>query len=643
MEVIRNPPRPISKPAMCNHSMRASKVAAAALWVLAVFGLANVEPAAAQDGWKPFADRDAATSRRESPKSLPVTEQRPILPSMSDASAAPGQWGSQSEPTPASPFNSKANNVETGDLPPIISSDGSGLPLELWNGLDIAGVEAQLARLEIPPRSPAVNNLWRRLLQSESTPNGGASKFQALRAEAFARSGLVREQSDALAKATAGNGTAAVDAVLLALKARSDIALGQTDAGCAAAKEAGAGKSDLPKRIKGDVIVIAGYCVAAGGNAAAAGLAAELAREEGHDAPLAIAALEAIALGPDAAKKQKVAIAKKIDAIEYRLLQMTAPQELGTLLDRADPTVLSVLITENTTDPKLRLAAAELATRLNIISPDRLADIYRTQQFGAADLADPLAARPDPLTRRALLLRAAEAERTPQRKTRLIRALLDDARRAGLYMPMLRIAAKPIASMQRQIEIGWFAESAVEAMIAAERYDDARAWAGFGQGLDRPAMGPPAAGLQHWLALIDIADPSGKVARGTSLASVEQLALAGRFTPEMLHRLATVLDALDYQVPIPLWEAASKTPQPSTGHLPETGVLTELQDAAKKKEFGRTVLLTLRTLGSNGAEGAHMIALGDAVRALKRAGLEPDARRLGFEALFSGWPRMASN
>ena len=117
----------------------------------------------------------------------------------------------------------------------------------------------------------------------------------------------------------------------------------------------------------------------------------------------------------------------------------------------------------------------------------------------------------------------------------------------------------------------------------------------------------------------------------------------GRLDPTLLHRIATVLDALAYDVPIPLWEAASRTPQPAGGFLPETGVLSELQDAAKKHEFGRTVLLTMKTLGPNGAEGAHMIALGDSIRALKRAGLEGDARRLGFEALFGSWPRAIVN
>lgn len=119
--------------------------------------------------------------------------------------------------------------------------------------------------------------------------------------------------------------------------------------------------------------------------------------------------------------------------------------------------------------------------------------------------------------------------------------------------------------------------------------------------------------------------------------------MRGRLDATLLHRLATVLDALEYNVPIPLWEAASRTPQPAGGFLPATGVLTELQDAAKKREFGRTVLLAMQTLGPNGAEGAHMIALGDSIRALRRAGLETDARGLGFEALFASWPRAISN
>ena len=633
--------------------MRAAKVAA--LLVVACTTVAFPKVSRAEDTWKPFAEKETG---RRSP-APPAQPKGPYLPPMSDASAVrPAPWPdpnkgpepltTQPQPYGATgpkslpPLNQKANAVEIGDLAPVMTSDGSGLPMDLWNGLDIAAVEAQLARLDMPPRSPAVNNLWRRLLQADASPPGGAAaKFHALRAEAYRRSGLLQEQADALAKATGGGG-GSTEAVLMALRARAEIASGRNAEGCAAAKDAGSRKAELPKRLAADVIVLAGYCAAVGGNPAAAGLAADLAREEGHEATFSLAALDAIALGPEAALRQKVALPKSIDAVDYRLLMLTAPQEPGDILQRADASVLAVLVSAEGTEPKLRLAAAEAAARMNVITPDRLAEVYRAHVFAGAELGDPLAAKTDPLTRRAQLLKAADAERTPQRKTRLIRGLLDDARRSGLYVQVLRIVAKPIAGLTKQVEIGWFAETAVESMLAAERYDDARTWAAFGQSLDRPGGMPNGAGFEHWLALIDIADPSTVSKRGTGLASVERMALAGRFQPEQLHRLATVLDALDYQVPIPLWDAASKTPQPTSGHLPETGVLSELQDAAKKREFGRTVLLTLRTLGPGGAEGAHMIALGDAIRALKRAGLESDARRLGFEALFAAWPRSAT-
>ena len=79
------------------------------------------------------------------------------------------------------------------------------------------------------------------------------------------------------------------------------------------------------------------------------------------------------------------------------------------------------------------------------------------------------------------------------------------------------------------------------------------------------------------------------------------------------------------------------------GYLPETGVLAALAQAAASKEVGRTMLLVMRSLGPGGPEGANVLALGDAVRALKRAGLEADARRLALEALMAVWPRRAAN
>lgn len=126
---------------------------------------------------------------------------------------------------------------------------------------------------------------------------------------------------------------------------------------------------------------------------------------------------------------------------------------------------------------------------------------------------------------------------------------------------------------------------------------------------------------------------------GRSLAALETLAARGRLPPDLVHRTVTVLDALDIAVPMSLWDLAGRTPQPTDGHLPETGVLSELADASQKKQFGRTVLLAMRTIGPQEADSAHMIALGDALRALQRAGLKTEARQLAVEALFEAWPR----
>ena len=631
--------------------IRAASVLAAGL--LLGFGTFVASPASAQEDWKPFTD-----SLRNSKRQQPEAARPPALPPMtgpndrSPVGGAPpydapqGRFGGQPSdraagidagaarpfpmPPPGAPLVPRDAPVERTELPPIPGSSiatpaGTTLSAsELWRGLDAAAFEQLMPAIELPPRSPAVHGLWKRLITSEPgmpPTNEAGRRFLAIRAEAMHRSGLIAEEVKLLESAGSD------DPLIVALLARARIGTGDGEAGCELARASLAGRGALPAPLRTELMLLTGYCAAAAKNIAGAELAANLLREDGAEASFGMTLLEAVADGT----KAKLTLPKVVSATEYRLMELLPGFDATPVIERAGPALLATLAGSIGGDPRVRVLAAEAAARLNVIGNEQLAEAWRAIAFQPQEMSDPLTAKVDPGLRQALLFRAAETERTPFKKTRVIRALLDDARRSGLYLHALTLMARQVDAIAPAEEISWFAETAIEAQLAAGAFESARRWsllAGAGGG-----------GLQHWLALADIADPRQSGPRGQSLGSVEALALRGRYPADLLHRLATVLDALDYNVPIPLWEAASRAPQPTTGHLPATGVLSQLQDAAKKGEQGRTALLAIQTLGPNGGEGAHMIALGDSIRALRRARLDAEARRLGFEALFAGWPR----
>lgn len=624
--------------------------------------LPEVGPAAAQEDWKPFSQPEPP---RRSPRAVPRPpgDPRPILAPMDgsvprDAGSGPAQAPSQAYAPPpwesrtrdggapsAAPVGSSPGmdrvSIEKSELAPIpgavsLPAPGSGAVSEIWRGLDAGSFEQLVASLQLPPQSHALHQLWRRLITSQDGGLPGdddARRSLAVRAEALRRSGLIAEEARLL-DAAAGESV-----FLTALAARAKIGAGDTESGCGLIKSVIAQRAALPAPLRVELMLISGYCAGAAKNLAAVSLAADLLREESGDAAFGIALLESVAGGG----KSKVVPGKQVSLTEYRLLELAGGADPAQIVERAAPAVLAAIATSAEADPKARVLAAEAAVRFNAITAGQLAEAWRAPQFRAQDIADPVSARIETSLRRAFLFRAVEAERTPFKKTRLIRALLDDARRSGFYLPSLVLMAQQVDTLVPAQEIGWFTETAVEVQLAAGAFDNARRWIAFGDGIAGPGGTAGAGSFQHWLALADVADPRMTGPRGASLQSVEALALRGRFSPDLLHRLATVLDALDYNVPIPLWEAASRTAQPTTGYLPPTGVLSQLQDAAKQNQQGRTALLAMQTLGPHGGEGANMIALGDAIRALKRAKLEPDARRLAFEALLAGWPRAGVN
>lgn len=522
-------------------------------------------------------------------------------------------------PAPAA-YEERARGVIREELDPVMAGDGSGLPHELWSGLSAEAFAEAIAALALPPRSPTLMGLWRRLIGSDTVPVTGVdgARFTALRIEALERSGLIDEVADVLERDPAADS----DPLLLALAARSEIGLGNTERGCEIARGLRGAQSGLPKPMQADVILINGYCGAASGDTAAAAIQAALL----HELDLGLAGadlLDAVAGGlkPELPKDTPLSL------VDYRIAALGGVRDGATLVAGASPALLVGLALDPRGAPDARLAAGEAAARINALAPQDLAPLYRAD--GAGGDAGTI--------ERAGLFKSAEREQTPLKKARLIRAFLDEARRAGLYWPALQLMAGPTQTLEPVPEIGWFAETGVEVNLAAGNYEAARRWAAF---VDAPyTANRPSDPLAHWIALVDLADPAVTSGHGRSLAGLETLAMRGRLGPDLLHRLVTVLDALDLAVPMPLWDLAGRAPQPAGGHLPDTGVLSELADASQKKQFGRTVLLAMRTIGPGTADGAHMIALGDALRALNRAGLKAEARQLGLEALFDAWPR----
>lgn len=543
----------------------------------------------------------------------------------------PGWTASPTAPGPAVPqgpgVDTQSRTVMRDDLQPVMAGDGSGLPYELWQGMTLEEIEKAIATLEIPPRSPVLHGLFRRLITSDvPPPSGGArdQRFTAVRVEALDRSGLIDEAAAVLAREAGGEQTP----VLAVLTARTAIARGDREGGCRNVQAINAGDKSLPTPLKGQSILVRAYCAAVNGNRESAQLQVALARDEGVEESAGLDAIDAIATGA----KPVIAKGQKVGAMDWRILELGGAVDARALVETAGPGLLAILARDPATEPATRLAAAERAAQLNAISPSDLAQFYLTFSGDSGD-------NQSASVKHAALFQSAEEEKTPLKKARLIRSFLDEARTAGLYWPALQAIAPSAKAIPRVAEIGWFTETAIEAALASGDHDTARTWAEFGDTLDAPGGAPNP--YVHWLALADVTDPALNEGRSRHLAALEEFAARGRFTPEQLHRLATVLDALQIQVPIPLWDLASRTPQPNDGFLPETGVLSALAEAAKKKEFGHTVLLAMQALGPNGAEQAHIIALGDSIRALRSAGLDADARKLSLEALFMGWPRSA--
>lgn len=480
----------------------------------------------------------------------------------------------------------------------------SPLPLDLWNGMDPGALGAQLADLALPSPSPVLADLLARALDTDKQVATSPVGLLAL-----SRSGQVEALIDVLGGSGGfeAPGQAASYALALLADGREEDACG--------IRLGPPAKGAVDGEALRAAFLIPAYCAAAKGNAQGAGLTLQLAADSGIEAPLAAAVIGRLTKSGGGG----VALPKSPDLLDYlflRLEKRPLPEEIAV---RATPMLLYRLAQDDEAPPELRLAAAERAASENIINGEALAKAYRETGSKLGKGAN------SPPALRARLFVALEAAPTPKIKAESIDALLASGSEAGVEFPLAEALAPGAAELGQDQQAASFIEARLR--VAALAGDLSTA--------SRLANADEA--LKGWQLLLAAADPTDPNAQSALAAGVETAARSG-LPPALLQRLVTVLDALDVDVPIPLWDEAGKSPQPDDGYLPATGVLTKLKEAAEKGEVGRTILLVMASLGPKGPAGANLLALGDSVRALNRVGLTAEARRVGFEALYPRWP-----
>ncbi len=600
------------------------------LAVFAAIVLAASDPVWAQDAAPLPAPEPLESSTLAPPDAVESGQLAPIGP-VDELPAAPGL-------APANPNGPAAPVPSSGTAAAVPPGFGPSL----WQGLSGADATQLIAKTDVPLRAPVLADLWRRLMLADQAPDGAdAGPFLAARLDGLYRAGLLKVAAQLMAALPKN-----ADPFEQVAAARVLMALGDDDKACARVKTLPISGGPLKGRARNDALLMVAYCAARDKQPNHASLAAEVLRDQNFAEPLALSVLDAIA----ESKTPKLPRADNLRVIDYKFLSLLGKvpvERLMPMLPRATPDLLLAIAHDANGDAAMRLIASEAAARLNAYDNADLAAAYRATVFQPQQLANPIppppAASPAPIAadtakQRALLFQAAEKETGPARKAELIRALLDAARREAILLPVARLAAPMVEAMRPGPELAGFTEAAIETLLAAGDYDKAVGWT-----LSAASAGPSGNPLLHWLTLTDIADAGEHVPHGSSMKYAEDLALAGALSPVMIQRLATVLDALHYDVPVPIWEgaqnAAKSASKADQGHLPETGLLPKLQEAAKARQPGRTALLAIATIGSGAATGANTVALGEAIMALRAAGLEAEARRLGFEAVFEAWPR----
>ena len=507
----------------------------------------------------------------------------------------------------------------------LLDESQGGFGVNLWEGTERTLVERLLPGLPPVVRSRFARDLMVRLLLSRATVPKGQSNSKGLLALRVDRLAAVGEMKSAVALLRVSPGGGQNEQL-----ARAEIEglYFQNDNSGACAKVRG-----LIRKHKGLYWQQANaFCLALAGEHAKSAMIADILRERETDVgPEFFSLVDALAGDKDVL----VESLSKPNGLQISMMRAANLKLPANTIQSGHPAVLRAVALSPNAALDIRLDAAERAMMIGALSPRELGELYHAASFSPDQLGNAISAAAEiwgPLGR-ALLLRNAESRRQPIAVAEALRQSWELGRERGGRDILLRASLPVLRSIEPAPELAWFAKDAASGLFLAGDIERAMAWYALAEQQSESNDEAKAATVTLWplAMLVDDAADRWDVERLNAWWELVQ-SNSGDVAKSRALMLYSLFESLGRPVGPEKWASLVDVSPSINADIPDAALRFALRHASELKRVGETVLMSLLTLGDKAIAGANPLTITIVIAALRRVGLETEARALALEA-----------
>ena len=509
----------------------------------------------------------------------------------------------------------------------LLDEQNGGFGINMWEGSERAQIEDLLSRLPTHVRSPAVHELIKTVLLSTATAptkDNVSSNLLHTRLSVLADLGEFESFLELLATVPESARTGEIKK----LKANVFLLMGDTKRACELTLNQVREASSLYWQ---KALFV---CQLTSGKTSAAALSLNLLREQLSESDTAFIELGGVSLGEVNSMTAKLAPS----ALNLTLLLGTDVRIPDHWLSEAGPAIQRAIAEAKTLPLTTRLVASEKAASMGALDPAEVGQLYRRIVFTREELEDAIAVAQDKggSWGRALLHQASRQQQTPGERVSFWLASWENSLLTGNAMLAALVNTESLRTLPISDQIAYAAPQIIRALITIGDSEALQGWLNFlGENAEMDTeFERRLASLMPVIVISNIDDGHSwhpQMVERWWQASMDNVNTSEH--TKQADRLFMILDALGHSVGRKGWDLLLSGSNLVSATVPSVGIRYSMQDAARSKQIGRTVLFALLAIGDGGPAEAGPLALGSVLRSLRHVGLDHYARALALEAV----------